>query len=72
MSAVTRGFGWVLMIVAALIVFFAALVAVEPLGSGAAEDFDPTMLALVVGVIVVGALLGALGAYLAFAGRWAR
>jgi hypothetical protein len=72
MSAVARGFGWVLMVVAALIVFFGALFIVEPLGWGAGEDFDPTMLAVVVGVIVAGGLLGALGAYLAFARRWAR
>jgi hypothetical protein len=72
MSTVGRGFGWALMIMAAFIVFFAALVAVEPLGSGAPEDFDPTTLAVVVGVIVIGGLLGALGAYLAFARRWAR
>jgi hypothetical protein len=72
MSAVARGFGWVLMVVAALIVFFSALFIVEPLGWGAGEDFDPTMLAVMVGVIVAGGLLGALGAYLAFARRWAR
>jgi len=30
------------------------------------------MLAMAVGVIVLGGLLGALGAYLAFARRWAR
>jgi hypothetical protein len=72
MSAVARGFGWVLMVVAALIVFFGALFIVEPLGWGAGEDFDPTMLAVMVGVIVAGGLLGALGAYLAFARRWAR
>jgi hypothetical protein len=60
------------MVVAALIVFFSALFIVEPLGWGAGEDFDPTMLAVMVGVIVAGGLLGALGAYLAFARRWAR
>lgn len=72
MGAVARGFGWVLMLVAALIVFFAALLVVEPLGWGAGEDFDPSMLAMAVGVIILGGLLGALGAYLAFARRWAR
>jgi hypothetical protein len=72
MSGVARGFGWALMVVAALIVFFSALLIVEPLGWGAGEDFDPTMLAVMVGVIVAGGLLGALGAYLAFARRWAR
>ena len=50
----------------------AVVVVVEPLGWGAGEDFDPTMLVVVVGIIVAGGLLGALGAYLAFARRWAR
>jgi hypothetical protein len=72
MSAVARSIGWILMILAALIVFVGALMVVEPLGWGAGEDFDPTMLAVVVGIIVAGGLLGALGAYLAFARRWAR
>jgi hypothetical protein len=72
MSGVARGLGWLLMVAAALIVFFAALLVVEPLGWGAGEDFDPSMLAMAVGVIVLGGLLGALGAYLAFARRWAR
>jgi hypothetical protein len=72
MSAVARGVGWILMVVAALIVFFGALFIVEPLGWGAGEDFDPTMLMVMVAAIVVGGLLGALGAYLAFGRRWAR
>jgi hypothetical protein len=71
MSAVARGFGWVLMIISALIVFIGALVVVEPLGFGAGPDFDPMALLVVVGIIVAGGLLGALGAYLAFARRWA-
>jgi hypothetical protein len=71
MSAVARSLGWILMVVAALIVFIGALVVVEPLGWGAGEDFDPAMLFVVVGIITVGGLLGALGAYLAFARRWA-
>ena len=52
MSAVARGFGWVLMIIAALIVFIGALVVVEPLGFGAGPDFDPMALLVVVGIIV--------------------
>ncbi len=71
MSAVTRGFGWVLMVIAALIIFICALVVVEPLGFGAGPDFEPVALLLVIGIIVTGGLLGALGAYLAFARRWA-
>ena len=72
MSAVARSFGWILMILAALIVFVGALMVVEPLGWGAGEDFDPAMLLVVVAIIAAAGLLGALGAYLAFARRWAR
>jgi hypothetical protein len=70
-GVVARGFGWVLMVIAAFVVFIGALVVVEALGIDAGPDFDPMGLAVVVGLILVGGLLGALGIYLAFA-RWAR
>jgi hypothetical protein len=70
-GVVARGFGWVLMVISALVVFIGALVVVEALGIDAGPDFDPTALAVVVGLIAAGGLLGALGVYLAFA-RWAR
>lgn len=70
MQSVKRGLGWVMMVVAGLVLFAIVLVVLEQIGWGPpSQEPEPLVILTVVAIFGTGAALGALGAYLAFSWR---